>query len=186
MNDITLRMASCVKTIQGTLTALAPPPSSVDVSTVTQSVTIHHPRALTLLMLKAAIDEAGYDILTTPTLETLSPCQPGWSNGLTGLIGIASPKQMKHLDNCEQCRTERLRGDCVDLPVEGVHVEGVRTDLASLMFPCTHSGPWNILRPKERFRTRRSFHLTCRIAQVTTVHPFPLRHLLGSPCPLGV
>ncbi|KAI1789550.1 hypothetical protein LXA43DRAFT_859517, partial [Ganoderma leucocontextum] len=97
-----LHCGSCVKTIQDALALLSPPPSSVDVSIVTQSVTVHHPRALTPPMLKAAIDEAGYDILATPSEETLSPSQPGWSNSLAGLAGIASPKQMKHLDNCEQ------------------------------------------------------------------------------------
>ena len=62
-------------------------------------------------MLKAAIDDAGYDIVATPTVESVSPLQLGWSNSLAGLAGIASPRHMKHLDNCEKCRTEYLGRD---------------------------------------------------------------------------
>ncbi|KAM5540378.1 hypothetical protein V8D89_005836 [Ganoderma adspersum] len=109
-----LHCGSCVKTIQDALAGLSPPPSSVDVSIVTQSVTVHHPRAITPSMLKAAIDDAGYDIVATPTVESVSPLQPGWSNSLAGLAVITSPKHMKHLDNCEQCRTEHLGRDGLD------------------------------------------------------------------------
>ena len=99
------RIPSCVKTIQDALSSLSPPPSSVDVSIVTQSVTVQHPRALSPEVLKATIDEAGYDILETPTAEDNAPArsQLSWP---TRVSHIVLPKQKKHLDNCAQCRAE--------------------------------------------------------------------------------
>ena len=100
------RIPSCVKTIQDALSSLSPPPSSVDVSIVTQSVTVQHPRALSPEVLKATIDEAGYDILDTPTAEdnAAARSQLSWP---TRVSHIVLPKQKKHLDNCAQCRAER-------------------------------------------------------------------------------
>ena len=61
-------------------------------------------------MLKAAIDEAGYDILGTPSEETLSSPRMTWSDSLAGIAGVVSPKRQKHLDNCAQCRAEHVDG----------------------------------------------------------------------------
>ncbi|TBU32916.1 hypothetical protein BD311DRAFT_610938, partial [Dichomitus squalens] len=97
-----LHCGSCVKTIQDALASLSPPPSSVDVSIVTQSVTVQHPRALSPSMLKAAIDEAGFDISATPSEETLPSPTLTWSDSLAGLAGVVSPKRQKHLDSCAQ------------------------------------------------------------------------------------
>ncbi|KAI0698531.1 hypothetical protein C8T65DRAFT_522745, partial [Cerioporus squamosus] len=96
-----LHCGSCVQTIQDALSSLSPPPSSVDVSIVTQSVTVQHPRALSPETLKATIDEAGYDILTTPTTEGPSPTHPqlSWSARVSHMI---LPRQKRHLDNCAQ------------------------------------------------------------------------------------
>ncbi len=99
--------ASCVKTIQDGLALLSPPASSVDVSIVTQSVTVQHPRALSLATLKAAIEEAGYDILATPTADHLSQPQLSWSDSFAGLSRLMSPRHRKHLENCAQCRAEQ-------------------------------------------------------------------------------
>ena len=97
---------SCVASIQDALASLLPPPSSVDVSIVTQSVTVQHPRALSVSAIKAAIGEAGYDILSTPTIQQV-PQQP-WSDSLARPSWVPASKQQrkKHLESCAQCRAE--------------------------------------------------------------------------------
>ncbi|KAH9900016.1 hypothetical protein C8Q73DRAFT_611940, partial [Cubamyces lactineus] len=94
-----MHCGSCVKTIQDALTSLSPSPSSVDVSIVTQSVTVKHPRALPPTMIKSAIDNAGYDIMSTPTETRPSP---SWSESLARLSSLATTKRNRHLDNCAQ------------------------------------------------------------------------------------
>ncbi|KAI0327756.1 heavy metal translocatin [Cubamyces sp. BRFM 1775] len=98
-----MHCGSCVKTIQDALTSLSPSPSSVDVSIVTQSVTVKHPRALSPAMIKSAIDDAGYDIMSTPTESRPAP---SWSDSLARLSSLATTKRNRHLDNCAQCRSE--------------------------------------------------------------------------------
>ncbi|KAI0353514.1 hypothetical protein OH77DRAFT_1407005 [Trametes cingulata] len=102
-----MHCGSCVKTIQDALAALSPSPSSVDVSIVTQSVTVKHPRALTPAMIKAAIDDAGYDILATPVDEHSSRPDLSWSASIARLSTFATSKRKRHLDNCAQCRSEQ-------------------------------------------------------------------------------
>ncbi|KAI0775941.1 hypothetical protein BD413DRAFT_470278 [Trametes elegans] len=102
-----MHCGSCVKTIQDALTALSPSPSAVDVSIVTQSVTVKHPRALPPAMIKAAIDGAGYDILSTPAVEDSSRPPLSWSGSIARLSHFAASKRKRHLDNCAQCRAEQ-------------------------------------------------------------------------------
>ncbi|KAI0751647.1 hypothetical protein C8Q80DRAFT_1076014, partial [Daedaleopsis nitida] len=91
-----------VPTIQDALASLSPPPSSVEVSIVTQSVTVQHSRALSPAVLKAAIDDAGYDILGTPVAEHGSLPPTSWSDSLASLSRIVLPRHAKHLENCAQ------------------------------------------------------------------------------------
>ena len=56
---------SCVRTIQDTLQALIPSPHSVHVSNVSQCVTVSHPTALSHLVIREAIEDAGFDIADT-------------------------------------------------------------------------------------------------------------------------
>ena len=74
-------------------------------SIVTQSVTVQHPRALSVHLIKSTIDEAGYDILSTPTAQDAPQL---WSDSLHGLSCVPPSRQhrKKHLDNCAQCRAE--------------------------------------------------------------------------------
>lgn len=102
-----MRALSCVKTIQDALAALSPSPSVVDVSIVTQSVTVKHPRTLSLEAIKAALDAAGYDILSTPADESSSLPPLTWSGSLARLSAFPTSNRKKHFDNCDQCRSER-------------------------------------------------------------------------------
>ncbi|KAI0824781.1 hypothetical protein BC628DRAFT_1276643, partial [Trametes gibbosa] len=98
-----MHCGSCVKTIQDALASLSPSPSVVDVSIVTQSVTVKHTHALTPAMIKSAIDDAGYDILSTPVLGE-GPSHPSlsWSGSIARLSAFATSKGKRHLDNCVQ------------------------------------------------------------------------------------
>ncbi|KAI9066791.1 hypothetical protein FKP32DRAFT_1555259, partial [Trametes sanguinea] len=97
-----MHCGSCVKTIQDALQSLSPPPSVVDVSIVTQSVTVKHPRSLSPASIKAAIDNAGYDILSTPVDESLNRPQLSWSDSIARISTLATSKRKTHLDNCAQ------------------------------------------------------------------------------------
>ena len=62
-----------------------------------------HPRALSPATIKSAIDNAGYDIMSTP-VDSRPP--PSWSDSLVRLSSLATMKRRRHLDNCAQCRSE--------------------------------------------------------------------------------
>ncbi|KAI0650299.1 hypothetical protein C8Q79DRAFT_900073 [Trametes meyenii] len=121
-----MHCGSCVKTIQDALAALQPEPSLVDVSIVTQSVTVKHPRALTSAVIKSAIDEAGYDILSTPVEESSTHAQLSWSDSIARLSAFATLKRTRHLDNCAQCRSEQN--------IQGHPAGETATDKVSLTF----------------------------------------------------
>ncbi|EIW61331.1 uncharacterized protein TRAVEDRAFT_162417, partial [Trametes versicolor FP-101664 SS1] len=97
-----MHCGSCVKTIQDALAALSPAPSVVDVSIVTQSVTVKHPRTLSLEDIKSALDTAGYDVLSTPTDKSSSYPPLSWSGSLARLSAFPTSNRMKHFDNCDQ------------------------------------------------------------------------------------
>ncbi|CDO71345.1 hypothetical protein BN946_scf184908.g103 [Trametes cinnabarina] len=102
-----MHCGSCVKTIKEALQSLSPPPSMVDVSIVTQSVTVKHSRSLPIGSIKAAIDNAGYDILATPVDESSNRPHLSWTDSIARLSTFATSKSNKHLDNCAQCRAEQ-------------------------------------------------------------------------------
>ncbi|THH19785.1 hypothetical protein EW146_g1467 [Bondarzewia mesenterica] len=90
---------SCVHTIHETLKSLSPPPTDIQVSIVSQSVTIHHSKDLYPQAIKDALEDAGFDIPSTPIAgssrypdELLSP-----ASFLTG-------KRRKHVDQCSMCQ----------------------------------------------------------------------------------
>ncbi|KAI9001425.1 E1-E2 ATPase-domain-containing protein [Trametes punicea] len=102
-----MHCGSCVKTIRDALQSLSPSPSFVDVSIVTQSVTVKHSRALSPAMIKSALDNAGYDILSTPVEQSSPRPQLSWSGSIARLSSLATSKSKRHLDNCAQCRAEQ-------------------------------------------------------------------------------
>ncbi|KAI0080884.1 hypothetical protein K474DRAFT_1557818, partial [Panus rudis PR-1116 ss-1] len=93
-----LHCASCVQTIQESLGALTPRPTSVDVSIVTQTVTVRHPIDLTPANIKAALDAAGFDIVETPTEDTDG--HASLVGKLSRLTPLLAPKQHRHIQQC--------------------------------------------------------------------------------------
>ena len=78
----------------------------MDVSIVTQSVTVSHSRSLSIADIKSTIDEAGYDIVATPVIQDTTNYEHPWSQALTGKPWKAGHQRTKHLENCAQCRAE--------------------------------------------------------------------------------
>ncbi|KAJ7276355.1 HAD-like domain-containing protein [Mycena haematopus] len=84
-----LHCGSCVITIQDALASLSPPPLSVDVSVVLQTVTVHHLQALSPDDIQATILDAGFDV-------DLPQPDPG-----------TSKRHETHLQQCILCQKER-------------------------------------------------------------------------------
>ncbi|KAJ6457362.1 E1-E2 ATPase-domain-containing protein [Mycena sanguinolenta] len=84
-----LHCDSCVITIQDTLASLSPPPLSVDVSVVLQTVSVHHVSLLSPDDIQAAVQDAGFDVdLPQSGPET-------------------SRRHETHLQHCLLCQQER-------------------------------------------------------------------------------
>lgn len=80
---------------------LDPPPRSIDTSVVTRTVTVRHAVSISPETIKTALDDAGFDIVSTPT-DALSET----SNARGIIKPIISPKRAKHLQQCVQCQAE--------------------------------------------------------------------------------
>ncbi|KAF7793679.1 hypothetical protein EIP86_004794 [Pleurotus ostreatoroseus] len=98
---------SCVHTIENVLNALLPPPVAIDVSIVTQAVTVRHDRKLSPATLKAAIDDAGFDVATTPTTER----QHSFPPSIPLAAPLLSSKRAKHLEQCTLCQAGSTSSD---------------------------------------------------------------------------
>ncbi len=106
---------SCVRTIQDALTSINPAPTSVDVSIVTQTVTVRHPLALSPSLIKSAIEDAGFDIVTTPVSSDDNA--PSLVEGLSRLNPLLGAKWAKHISQCDLCQSERIHEhDSTDSP----------------------------------------------------------------------
>ncbi|KAJ7207170.1 E1-E2 ATPase-domain-containing protein [Mycena pura] len=84
-----MSMTDCVITIELALAALNPPPVSVDVSVVSQAVSIRHIDALSLGAIQSAILDAGFDVDVPQT------------------DGESFDRHQKHVQQCVLCRGER-------------------------------------------------------------------------------
>ncbi|KAJ7700064.1 hypothetical protein B0H17DRAFT_1253904 [Mycena rosella] len=82
-----LHCGSCVLTIQRALASLSPPPLSVEVSVVSQTVTVHHFDALFPDAIHSAIHDAGFDV---PELGEPEPS--------------SSKRQVTHVQQCTLCQ----------------------------------------------------------------------------------
>ncbi|KZT72475.1 heavy metal translocatin [Daedalea quercina L-15889] len=111
-----LHCSSCVHSIQNALTLLSPAPTSVDVSIVTQTVTVKHPQGLSPAVINEAIEEAGFDIVSD-TEDNGPPRTPGTpitplaslslSHNLARLGTPFTPKKQRHLEQCAACQAEQ-------------------------------------------------------------------------------
>ncbi|KAF9247029.1 heavy metal translocatin [Melanogaster broomeanus] len=95
-----IHCASCVRTIEDALFSLTPPPIQVDVSIVHHSVTAEHSPSLSIDVIHAALDDAGFDIAQ----ETVQSNQRRSSAITTFLTG----KRNKHIQQCSLCQEEHL------------------------------------------------------------------------------
>ncbi|KAF9062165.1 heavy metal translocatin [Rhodocollybia butyracea] len=93
-----LHCSSCVQTIEETLAKLSPPPSTVEISVVLQSVKVYHEPALSHAAIRDAIINAGFDVVSESTSDlsvTLNKRPP-----------IPSGKTSKHFQQCKLCQDQ--------------------------------------------------------------------------------
>ncbi|KAF9495671.1 heavy metal translocatin [Pleurotus eryngii] len=83
-----LHCSSCVHTIESALHALTPRPRRVEVSIVSQAVTVHHDKDLSSTQIECAIADAGFDVVSGPSKPS----------------GLFSRE--KHLQQCTMCRED--------------------------------------------------------------------------------
>ncbi|KAI0036753.1 heavy metal translocatin [Vararia minispora EC-137] len=91
-----LHCSSCVETIHETLSSLRPPPSSVEISIVSQTITIRHPVSLSYSSIKTSIEDAGFNIATQPV---------GGDSGLS-FFRASSTQVERHLQQCVMCQRD--------------------------------------------------------------------------------
>ncbi|KAF8175779.1 hypothetical protein BJ912DRAFT_857794, partial [Pholiota molesta] len=62
-----LHCGSCVRTIEEALSALSPPPTFIQVSVVSQSVTYRRPEQLSPAVIQSTLENAGFDVFNGPS-----------------------------------------------------------------------------------------------------------------------
>ncbi|KAL5530579.1 hypothetical protein ACEPAF_6837 [Sanghuangporus sanghuang] len=96
-----LHCSSCVNTIRDTLLALSPPPTSISTSIVSQTVSVEHDQTLSADTIQLALDEAGFDLVSTPELRSY---RIGRSS--SHFSDVISRKRQKHTEQCLLCQQE--------------------------------------------------------------------------------
>lgn len=111
-----LHCSSCVRTIQDALSHLSPAPTDVHVSVVSQSVSFVSPQGLSRRAVKAALDEAGFDVIdqstppSTPDLPpTAIPLRLSLERGRPS-PALQDRKRKKHAEQCMLCREDEHDG----------------------------------------------------------------------------
>ena len=89
--------SSCIQTIEDVLSTLTPPPYTVDVSIVLQSVRVRHDTGLDRETIELAIENAGFDI-ESPIPRDSTAATKQTSNFLSG-------RQSKHIAQCSLCQS---------------------------------------------------------------------------------
>ncbi|KAI0736150.1 hypothetical protein C8Q72DRAFT_769444, partial [Fomitopsis betulina] len=101
-----LHCSSCVHSIQSAVASLSPAPTSVEVSIVTQTVTVRHPKDLSRAAIDDAIEEAGFDIVSDPDDNSLPHAQGtplaslSLSHNLSRLGTPFTPQKQRHIAQC--------------------------------------------------------------------------------------
>lgn len=104
-----------MQTIQDVLNSLDPSPTNIEVSIVTQTVTVRHLLALSADHIKAALDAAGFDIVVTPLDES---DDHAFTNSLSRLTPLLLPKRRKHIEQCALCQSEHSDQDHTIPPLD--------------------------------------------------------------------
>lgn len=90
------------------LSTLTPPPYSVDVSIVLQSVRVRHDPGLSQKAIGLAIETAGFDI-ESPTPQDSPPANKQESLSQS-ILNSLSAKQSKHIAQCSLCQSDENAG----------------------------------------------------------------------------
>ena len=103
--------SSCIQTIEDVLSTLKPPPYSVDVSIVLQSVKVRHNPKLAQESIELAIEDAGFDIESpTPHDYPAEGKRKAFSKSASSLF---STKQSKHIAQCSLCQSGEAHGHVI-------------------------------------------------------------------------
>ena len=98
------------------MSTLTPPPYSIDVSVVLQSVRVRHNAGLDQKAIENAIENAGFDIeSSTPRDASVGTKQETLSQNLSGIF---LAKQGKHIAQCSSCQSREAHTYVItELPV---------------------------------------------------------------------
>jgi P-type Cu+ transporter len=111
-----LHCSSCVNTVENVLNELDPKPLSVNVSIVSQTVTVEHTDALTLDRIQDALVQAGFDISQSHIPSNYN---------VSSLPDVLRRRRQRHLENCLMCRDQEssktLRSMLSDPTLAGSH-----------------------------------------------------------------
>uniref|UniRef100_A0A0W0FJT3 HMA domain-containing protein n=1 Tax=Moniliophthora roreri TaxID=221103 RepID=A0A0W0FJT3_MONRR len=104
-----LHCASCVRVIEEVLSSLVPTPSSIEVSVVLQSVTIHHEASLVPAVIRDTLVDAGFGVV--PDESVFGPLQ-----------ALTLPHHDRHIQRCTLCqqkaamKSEKTSTDLISKP----------------------------------------------------------------------
>ena len=108
---LTRPFLSCVQTIEGVLSTLTPPPHSVNVSIVLQSVRVRHNPELVREAIELAIENAGFDIEShAPRRSLAASRQESFSQSISNFF---TAKQSKHIAQCSRCQSGEALSDVI-------------------------------------------------------------------------
>ncbi|KAI0347212.1 heavy metal translocatin [Trametopsis cervina] len=96
-----LHCNSCSLTIKDALASLTPAPVAVEVSIVTQTVTVRHSSRLARDEISSTIEEAGFDVAPSGEDAASPPLK------VNTLLHSPSRKHAKHIGQCTQCQAEQ-------------------------------------------------------------------------------
>lgn len=86
---------SCASTINEVLFSLSPPPTTVDISIVHQSVTVGHAFTISGHTIQSMLEDVGFDVVSDPTSEQRLSQQ---------MCTTLSGKRRKHIQQCSSCQ----------------------------------------------------------------------------------
>lgn len=136
-------------TIEETLSALRPRPTSIHVSIVSQSVTVTHDKDLSPRLIKQEIEDAGFDIATTPLAGPSRLPDSSFTSSSNG-------RRQRHVEQCSMCRSE----------LDGDHAHGESQAPLAGSSPEKYDGSRTIAIPTTA-EEPQAFHLTLSVGGMT-------------------
>lgn len=99
-------VSSCVKTIQEALSSLSPPPLSISSSVSERSVTVVHSDDLKTEMIKEALEDAGFDLISALPSDNFNVEVPPARKS-----SESARKKDKHAEHCTLCRQDSMSAE---------------------------------------------------------------------------